>query len=220
MIEVLVAATIMIMLMLMLGMLFQQTSQAWRTGRQRADALLKARALFGILQRDVSAAVDIKTLPEDFQKAIETLDGSLQQSFGSGEISFFTLTGTGYNRGKSAKDSEPPLRSLTHVTYNQSGRREEVTITPTSSGGLRKGETLSTALLSSNLGGQSLTISDFSFHYLDRSGGGGGTRFPSYIMINADAQASTSTVEIGAGSAGPDRTWETRDDIVTWTERK
>jgi Tfp pilus assembly protein PilV len=47
MIEVLVASTIMIMIVMMLGMLFQQSSQAWRTGKQRADTYQQVRALFG-----------------------------------------------------------------------------------------------------------------------------------------------------------------------------
>ncbi|MCL2104623.1 MAG: hypothetical protein FWH21_06185 [Kiritimatiellaeota bacterium] len=229
MIEVLVASTIMIMIMMMLGMLFQQTSQAWRTGRQRAEALLKARALFGILQRDVSSAVDIYTLHPDLwpdsPNRPPALAG-LDQSFNSGALRFFTLTGTGYNRDKSAFETDPPLRSLTHVTY-QGGTREEIRLMVTDQGGVQRAYSApAMQLLSQNLGGQALTLNGFDFHYLDTGVGGAG-RFPSVIIVKARATASTDTVEIGAGSAGPNRKWgkepgdpDGKDDIKTWTDNE
>jgi type II secretory pathway component PulJ len=63
MIEVLVASTILIVLVMLLAMLFQQTSLAWRTGVKRADGYLQIRALVGAIQRDASQAIDIETLP-------------------------------------------------------------------------------------------------------------------------------------------------------------
>jgi len=222
MIEVLVASTIMIMIVMMLGTLFQQTSQAWRTGRQRADSLLKARALFGILQKDMSTAIDIKTLPKALETELKTLDGELTQKFDGNEIRFFTLTGTGYDRDAKASDGKPPLRSLTHVTYNRGdGTRKEIKLIAVDGGGFEKAfEQNAAQLLSASMGGQSLNISSWRFS-LDGNlvNTVPSTRFPDYIMINANALATSSTYEVGAGSAGPDKEWGTRDDIKTWTDK-
>jgi len=212
MIEVLVASTVMVMLMLMLGMLSQQASQAWRTGRQRADVLLKARIFFGVLQRDMSAAVDINTLPKVVQEKV-----GLNQSFG-GTIQFFTLTGTGFEDNKTIQDGAKSLRALTHVTYSATGQRSEVVLLQQPNGGFTKSAPHNTALFNPSLGGSSLV--GIKFEAYDANGGSAGSRFPAYITITAQATAATNTFEIGAGSAGPDRVWDTRDDIRTWTDRK
>ena len=227
MIEVLVASTIMIVIMLMLGMVFQQTSQAWRTGRQRADTLLKARTFFGILQRDVSAAIDVATLPKALQEADFPGAGKVKdaQSFGSsGSLKFFTLTGTGFETPDAEKNKSGSLtlRSLTYVTYDTSGNRKETLLEPNLNAGnatlkqASRGVT-ETMLLNTSLQGAQLVDVQFRAYTVNGSPVAG-TAFPAYITIQAKATAQTNTWEIGAASAGPDRVWETADDIKTWTE--
>ncbi|MDD4102448.1 MAG: hypothetical protein PHU80_07440, partial [Kiritimatiellae bacterium] len=50
--------------------------------------------------------------------------------------------------------------------------------------------------------------------------GASGAALPLYVNIRATVTSSGYTLDIGAGSAGPDQTWGTRDDITTWSERK
>lgn len=222
MIEVMVASAIMITLMLMLGMLFQQTSQAWRTGRQRADVLMKARALFGMVQRDVSAAVDKDTFPKHLWD-----DGALsglEQSFSGSELKFFTLTGTGPDRLDIDPGPTPFLRSLTYITYDSSGRRKETVFLPSSSGGFLQGTDRSILILNSKLSGAQLH--NVQYRAYNASGGSvSGGNYPAFITITAQATAQTNTFEIGAGSAGPNRQWgegpndwKGKDDIKTWID--
>ena len=63
MIEVLVASTILTVIVMMLAMLFQQTSVAWRTGLMRASGFMQLRSYIGAIQRDASAAIDAKNIP-------------------------------------------------------------------------------------------------------------------------------------------------------------
>jgi len=224
MIEVLVASTIMITIMLMLGMLFQQTSQAWRTGRQRAEALLVARTFFGILQRDVSNAIDVNTLPTVMQEALQNAAGglpNLQQSFSPSQIQFFTLTGTGFDNknAEQNKQGNRALRSLTHVSYSTGGSRTETLLLPSPSadGGFEMSPSNNdrqTNLLSIRPGNVTFDVQAFTMYYLNGNSGG----LPTYIMVQATTGASTNRWEIGAGSSGPDREWDTEDDIKTWTE--
>jgi prepilin-type N-terminal cleavage/methylation domain-containing protein len=88
MIEVMVAATILVVIVMMLGMLFQQTSVAWRTGLMRSDGYMQLRAFIGALQRDASAMIDANQIPQSL------LCNNQKQKFESGEIRFYTMTGT------------------------------------------------------------------------------------------------------------------------------
>ena len=226
MIEVLVASTIMITLMLMLGMLFQQTSQAWRTGRQRADVLIKARSFFGFLQRDVSAAIDMYTLPQAMQDALGKDFTDLKQNFSSSELQFFTLTGSGFESLEDEKNkSRPSLRALTHVHYTSSGSRTETVILSSQNtyGGFQQDQLRirNTQILNSGLVGAQLTGVQFNAYRLENNNAtqtSGQIPLPAYITIQAKATATTNTWEIGAASAGPDRQWDTKDDIRTWVE--
>ena len=225
MIEVLVASTIMIVIMLMLGMMFQQTSQAWRTGRQRADALQKARTFFGILQRDVSAAIDVNSLPLAMRQAIESgesgLPGGIEQSFTSSELQFFTLTGAGFDDLNAERGKNNPLRSLTHVQYRTDGGRNETVLLPQANGGFRVGNSRFTNFFTSQVG-EDLTGVRFQVFALDSNGNivqnPPAKRFPAYVTVYAEVTAATNTWEIGARSWGPDRLPDTEDDIKTWTD--
>jgi hypothetical protein len=39
---------------------------------------------------------------------------------------------------------------------------------------------------------------------------------PLYVRVQASVRPSGYTLDIGAASAGPDKTWGTKDDIRTW----
>ena len=71
---------------MMLGMLFQQTSVAWRTGLMRSDGYMQP-ALISALQRDTSAMIDANQIPR-------ACSVTIKKKFESGEIRFYTMTGT------------------------------------------------------------------------------------------------------------------------------
>ncbi len=203
MIEVLVASTILTVIVMMLGMLFQSTSLAWRTGVQRADSFMQVRGFFGAIQRDLSAAIDGRDLPA-------TLTSGRSQQFSSSSLKFFTLTGKGFD------DSDNPYRSLTYITYDTSGNRTEQKLK--ASGGWDtevKYNVMTSADRSINLNKPKFKEVKFIVDKTDSTG------FPLFVNIKASVQSSGYTLDIGAASAGPDRNWEnTKDNITTWTERK
>ncbi|MCL1921036.1 MAG: prepilin-type N-terminal cleavage/methylation domain-containing protein [Kiritimatiellaeota bacterium] len=223
MVEVMVASMLMVIVVMMLGMLFNQTSQAWRTGKQRVNMFKDVRALFGPIQRDASAAVDISTIPQD----IRNLLGGGDQLFSGGSLAFYTLTGTGFrdNPGnKPINQGSIPRRAFSYVTYS-GGTRTEQWI---DEGGSPR------TLTESSVG---CTFRPF---WVDANGNltsgqpVGASRFPSFVTLKMSANSAEGEQEgkkamvydIGAASAGADRIFgegvrdpNGKDDIRTWVSQ-
>jgi len=219
MIEVLVASTIMMMMVMMLGMLFQQTSLAWRTGKQRANTYQQVRALFGAIQRDASASIDQNSLPQRLLGASGPLAGK-SQSFGDA-LTFFTLTGTGFDNDEEPKNGIP-RRSITYVAYN-GANRTVTTFLPRVGGGFDEGSSQQGAIVSSDLNGARVELTGIKA--FDNKGDSvAGSKFPAYITVSAGVNSQgVRSFDVGAGSGGPDRTLgksptdiRGRDDIKTW----
>jgi prepilin-type N-terminal cleavage/methylation domain-containing protein len=222
MIEVLVAATIMTMIVMMLGMIFQQSSQAWSTGKHRADTYQQVRALFGAIQRDASMAIDQNSLPKNQVGA----EGYFKddQSFSGSSLKFYTLTGTGFNN-----DADPatgtPRRSITLVEYSGNGSRSVKTYVPVSGGGFANGAPQDFSILSPSQKGPSLKVTGFTA-YDSKGASVGANVFPAYVAVSAGVQVDgVQSYDVGAASSGPDLTLgkgpgdiRGRDDIRTWVE--
>jgi len=218
MIELLVASTLLIIVVMMLGMLFQQTSQAWRTGKQRVNAFKDARTMLGALQRDASAAVDKDTIP----KELLALFGDQPQQLSSPTLAFYTLTGTGF-KGIETVDNVSvgyPWRALTHITYS-GGRRIEQGMT----GGGGGAEGRSDRPLTKGKG-----FDEVRAHKVGPNGSvrdAANNEFPSFIRVRLNVSYDPATrYDIGAASSGPDRVFgrgpddpRGRDDIKTWVEK-
>jgi type II secretory pathway pseudopilin PulG len=222
MIEVLVASTIMIMIVMMLGMLFQQTSQAWRTGKQRADTYQQVRALFGAIQRDASTAIDKISLPKRVFGNNAISDDP--QTF-SGSLSFYTLTGTGFDNDEDARSGQPPRRAITYVTYTMGGQREVTMYVPLASGGYSKRPAQRTTIVNASLNGAKVQLTGIRA-YDEKGNSVAGSVFPAYVTISAGVNtAGVLSFDVGAGSGGPDKTLgksaddiRGRDDIKTWSD--
>ena len=208
MVEVLVASTILVVIVMMLGMLFQQTSLAWRTGTRRAESFMQVRSGVGAIQRDASAAVDARFLPSQF------LDGS--QNFSGGSLLFYTLTG-----GVELRSGGTPLynRSLKKVTYDKAGNRTEKTRKGDGNWGKEKrSNVLTFAERQSSKNRPVAKLVDFVPNYglnnkeLDSDG------LPLAVTFGTEVTTTGYNLDIGAASAGPDKTWNTKDDIKTWVE--
>lgn len=211
MVEMLVASTILIVIVMMLAMLFQQTSLSWRTGVRRADAFVQIRSAIGAIQRDASAAIDERTIP----KGLRDMLGGNQQ-FGW-PLQFFTLTGDGYKDSGSPKNghmdpAEKPFRALKYVTYTKTGKRNEKTLL---SDNTVDGPYESDVLNFVDRGSENKPETKFG-NLSPFYGSGGSAGLPLFITIEAEVTYSGNTLEIGAASNGPDMKPDTKDDIVTW----
>ena len=223
MIEVLVASTIMIMIVMMLGMLFQESSRAWRTGKQRADTYQQVRALFGSIQRDASTAIDKGSLPARVFTGNNAISDD-PQNF-SGSLSFFTLTGTGFDNDEDARSGQPPRRAITYVKYDMGGQREVTMYVPLPSGGYSKRPAQRTTIVNANLNGAKVQLTGIR-SYDEKGISVGGSVFPAYVTVSAGVNSEgVRSFDVGAASGGPDKTLgkspediRGRDDIKTWTD--
>lgn len=223
MVEVLVASTILIVIVMMMAMLFQQTSVAWRTGLIRANGFMQLRSYIGAIQRDASAAIDAKNLPEELRYTENNQYNGKKQSFQSGEISFYTLTG---------KEDERTLKFITHDT---SGKRTErvMELKPSGTGQPawtwkeKKPSQILNFLSKGSSSGDDPTISPSSFEFKWASGTeydnkgltvNNNNRLPLYISVGAEIVQRGTLYSVGAASAGPDMQWDTKDDIRTWVK--
>lgn len=208
MIEVLVASSILIVIVMMLAMLFQQTSLSWRTGVRRADTYMLIRSGFGAIQRDASAAVDQRTIPSQLRSAV----GGNQQFNGS--LQFFTLTGGGFfdanNNGRVDSGENMPFRALSFISYNTSGDRREYILKADGSVESRDSNVFDFVNRASGANQPTPTLRINAGPTVDSAG------LPLYVTIEADVRDSGNALDIGAASAGPDKTWNTKDDIKTW----
>jgi len=227
MIEVMVAATILVVIVMMLGMLFQQTSIAWRTGLMRSDGYMQLRALIGAIQRDASAMIDANQIPKD-------LRGKGDQSFGETEIRFYTLSSD-----LPAKSDNSPVnfRALNFVEYKEykieglrTMRRTQYRL---QSDGSWEDEDAGTPLdildfLSDStnpnseddpqvsVSGFNVTFRDGNDTDIDGKTVSGNNRFPLFITVEAKVTQRGRLYDVGAESWGRDKTPDTKDDIRTW----
>ena len=219
MIEVLVAASILVVIVMMLGMLFQQTSLAWRSGSFRAEAYMQVRSYIGAIQRDASAAVDARFLPQQY-----VTEG---QQFSEGRLIFYTLTGgvelDETETGGVELDETGNLlfnRSLKKVTYDTAGNRTEQSLKPDGSwGAVKKANVLTFAERQSSKNRPGVKPLQFTPHFGQSGDGLDSQGLPLHITFGAQAPRSTgNTLDIGAWSWGPDGRPNTTDDIKTWVE--
>lgn len=210
MVEVLVASTILIVIVMLLSMIFQQTSLAWRAGVKRADGYLGIRAVLSAIQRDASAMIDISNIPVNLR------NGS--QEFGSSSLKFYTLNTRVF------ADDNSAMRALRYITYNASGHREEYALEANSGWQLiESSDVRNIAERSGNPNAVVPQIDQFEFVY----GTGLSSGQPLYLTITAQVTPIGSSFDIGAESSGPDRVFgdpsnpddpKGKDDIKTWVK--
>ena len=216
MVEVLVAATILIIVVMMLGALFQQSSTAWRIGLMRTGGYAQIRSYIGTLQRDASTMINANQLPRNL-----LCDGNKEQDFSSGEVRFYTMTG--------ADD----MRALNYITYDLTGYRRLRTLRldqmSMTGNATWSGEIASDVLkFLPNEAGNNILVQPQRFRFeasslpeYDRDGNvvSNNRKFPLYLTVDAAIRQSGSMYDVGAESAGPDKVWGTKDDIRTFLER-
>lgn len=223
MIEVMVAATILVVIVMMLGMLFQQTSVAWRTGLMRSDGYMQLRAFIGAIQRDASAMVDANQIPEDLRYMKK------KQEFTSDRIQFYTMAGTLPTKsGNTLED----FRALNFIVYDIDGKRTQYRLKPNgTSWDENESEILKFLSDSSNPDKPQVNVTRFNvaFRDVDETDIEGKTvvdanRYPLFLTVEAKVTQRGRLYDVGAECAGPDGTFGTlptdaasKDDIRTWS---
>jgi Tfp pilus assembly protein PilV len=232
MVEVLVSATILVAVVMMLGMIFQQSSVAWRTGLTRSEGYMQIRAFVGALQRDASGMVDSNFIPYALRYNGE------KQEFKDGEIRFYTLSGTDVDRMADVSSSDF-TSSLCLITYNKDGTREMRRREPSASGAPSWNSTVEKADILMPLNDASdpdkptVNVRRFAFAFRDsgmeRDIDGQvispNNRYPIYLTVQAEVTQRGRLYEVGAECAGPDRQFGSqpsekayKDDIRTWVK--
>lgn len=203
MVEVLVASTILIVIVMLLSMLFQQTSLAWRTGVKRADGFIGIRAALGAIQRDASAMIDIRNVPVDLRNG--------NQEFSSSSLKFYTLNTAIFLDDKT---KSMPLRALRYITYSK-GMRSEYALDANNTW-QQIGSVSDVTKVAERTGNKNSAvpvIDAFEF-----KNGPNASEIPLYLTIDAHVTTVGYSLDIGAASAGPDKVWDTKDDIRTWKQ--
>ncbi len=223
MIEVMVAATILVVIVMMLGMLFQQTSIAWRTGLMRGDGYMQLRAVIGAIQRDANAMIDSNHIPQ------QLLCSGEKQEFRDKSIQFYALFGSRTTGLSGAQD----YRALDFIKYEIGADivRKQRRLEPT---GQWSSETTTKILEFITDSGkldkaQANVVRFFAVVPQTAALNANGTpipnlnRYPLFLTVDASVTQRGKLYDVGAESAGPDKKFGTgpmdaagKDDIRTW----
>lgn len=208
MVEVLVASTILIVIVMLLSMLFQQTGLAWRAGVKRADGFVGMRAMIGAIQHDASAMIDISCIP------VALRDGD--QQFTSTSLKFYTLNTAFFYDDKNMTPGTA-LRALRYITYDASGNRHEYVREVT--GWQEMGNGANIINIVNRTGNKNKAVPKIDAFEYDYGNQANQIGLPAYLTVKAQVTTTGNSLDIGAASAGPDKIWDTTDDIVTWTKK-
>ena len=205
-IEILVATTILLVIVILASLVFQQTTGAYQTGERKVNAQVALRNVVGAMTRDLALAVDSR----DYW--------GVNNNFGSGSMSFIALTGSpGRNASGEEGNNYKDYRTARLITYSSNGKRtEKPLICSRGSNGKQKwtasGETAESWLYDKD----SFTdIKDGSFEMdfaYDWPSDDAEAELPERIYIRVELEGSGQTTVVGAGSGGR-RGWGSPDEI-------
>ena len=189
-IEILIATTILLVIVVLASLVFQQMTGAYQTGERKMDSQVILRNVIGAITRDLALAVDSEDYP-----GLEDAN-----SFGQSQITFLALTGTPGVKG----DTE--IRTLQKISYSYGGSVVKRTVWDTTySGGdwAPLGDGREAALNDSDQN----PIADLEFVVE------GDDVAPDRVYIRAKISTGEKIKSVGAGSRGRDGEFGTDDDI-------
>lgn len=186
--------TILIVIVMLGSIVFQQTTGALQTGQRKVDSQVVLRNVIGAISRDLAQAVD----SSDY-KGLENTT-----SIASGNsITFLALTGTPGE--KLDGGSDPKIRTAQIVSYSyESGIVRRKVQSTTCSGGNWSGT--GTAVQKPL---NDSPLSTFEFKVPDDSVPAG--TVPDRVSVLAGIETVGRTVSIGVGSGGKNMQFETDD---------
>lgn len=199
-VEILVATTVLLIIVVLISMIFQQTNAAYQSGTVRVQAMMEVRAVVGTIARDLTLAVDSGNYP----------GGAFLNEFLGDSLQFVALTGTPDSTGKRT----PQWIEYSYSSMRVRRRCQDMSCTRQPDGSLRwmtSGAPQESVLNPS----QGL---DVRFEREDPKTGA--ARLPLRVDIHCEIAHPGKNPAISARSAGKDRAFGTRDDIVIGSEEK
>lgn len=198
-IEVMVATTILMIIVIMVGNIFRHSTSAWETGYSTAEGASGVRSVLGTIERELSQAID--------GRAIEGPDswGKLPIKFGSDSIEFYRYS------EPIKKGSED--RELQKIKYTFS----ENNVTR-----YLNGESVTLFSKQVSVGGNSDTKVEFDIGHIEieKSDLNLNSEFKGYawtvpsVWVRARIVRTSSFAGMEARSYGPDGKKGTDDDII------
>lgn len=193
-IEVMVATTILMIIVIMVGNIFRHSSSAWETGYSTAEGASGVRSVLGTVQRELAQAIDGRKF--DLSEPVD-IDGN--------KITFYRYSEP---IKKGSKDKE--LQKIEY-TFNRNNVTRSV-----------DGKEVILFSKQASVGGNSEVDVDFDIGYIDISesdlnlnsevSGNAWTR-PS-VWVRARITRTSSFAGMEARSYGPDGKRDTDDDII------
>ena len=190
-IEILIATTILLVIVILASMVFQQTTGAYQTGERKVNAQVALRNVLGSITRDLALAVD--------SSKYEGLDVN---DIGNGSsITFLALTGT-----PGVDDAGNVVRTAQKISYSFSGgvvRRTEQGTTCDNGTWRTCGRSVEAELNDAK---------ESALTYLTFEAVGDGS-LPERVIIHAEMETKDKISSVGAGSGGK-RGWDYADDDI------
>lgn len=222
-IEILVAMSILVVIVLIVGGLFQQTSLAWTLGMQRATEQSNVRAVAGALGRDLASMVDpgnlviypSKTGGDQAGALSEGLGGTTSNFVSSGSLKFWAL------RSPDIFDEDlDASRELVSIEYTASGNKVTRTVSAYDSSGksLSTSESQGGSTSEFELGDGSISFEAIDEGFADFASPYGSNTAGVRIVVTPTKPSTITGYEIYVGSCGPDGIKGNEDDIYPWGE--
>jgi prepilin-type N-terminal cleavage/methylation domain-containing protein len=203
-IEILVATTILLVIVILASLVFQQTTGAYQTGERKVNAQVALRNVVGALTRDLALAVD-----SDHYSGVDN-------DFSEGSLSFVALTGTpGRDVRGEENDKSKDYRTARYITYSSNGQRTEHPMTCRWENGQLKwkkeGGVTSSLFDKDSYSDDQDTHSKVTFNMtFDYDGP---PELPERVYIRVELDESARAAVVGAGSGGR-RGWDYEDDNI------
>jgi len=197
-IEVLISTAILLVIVVMVSMVFQQQSAAFQTGEDRVQSQATLRNIMGMISRDLSQAID----PAQYQSLSEISDSDGKSKFSSSEIQFFATSGNA---------TEGTL--VQNIKYSFSGSAVTRTCTDwevDNNGKWKKGNKASSRLNHPTTS----PLDSFAFD-ID-----GDSDYPERVAIRAAIRNTSHASAVSGQCAGPDKRFGTRDDIYVGEKKQ
>ncbi len=196
-VEILVAVTILLIIVVIFSMIFQQTSGAYQTGLERVKATMELRSVMGAIERDLMLAVSAENYP-----------GITGESFSGNRLAFLALTGKPNSGGRRTPEWIEIKKSGNKITRTC----EEVVW----SGTQWRKSTEASAKKESNLNSEL----DIALTFSEKPDPAGGN-FPLRVEIKCSAENKGKISSLSARSSGRNRKFDSggkSDDIIVGVE--
>lgn len=198
-IEVLISTAILLVIVVMVSMVFQQQSAAFQSGEDRVKGQAVLRNVIGMITHDLALAVN----PAEY----EGLDRVAKMSISGTTLTFWALTGEVGADAEGKANAEAAALQLIKYSGGSVITREAQSYASNGNGGWK------------TVGGKSrsqLNNSDTPFRdveYVPTPSITTDRPFPSNVVIRASYAGKSGASSVSGQSAGPDKRWDTDDDI-------